>query len=109
MPIRDPETLAKAEKSRDLSFEERLDALIHIFTHFKNRCDKMMKGGDILATVLCPKDAAKTAANNRHANDDRQWKLFLGRAEYQRQQAQEGTSPPKSRRGRKPRNSLTIG
>jgi hypothetical protein len=63
----------------DLTFAQRMEALIDLLTHFKNRCDKMIKGENFIPTILTPQEAKKTAKNNRNANDERQKSLKTGR------------------------------
>lgn len=75
----DPEFQKAIAKTQNLIFAERVNILIKLFTPFKNRCDKVMKGGVLQNYVAVPGSMIGTATSNRKANDARQQYIQVGR------------------------------
>jgi hypothetical protein len=79
MPLHDPEFNKIIDKTRTWTFGQRIDTLVEVMHNFKGRCDKLMKGGEVLLYVANPGEVLATSKTNRTQNDKRQVLLGEGR------------------------------
>jgi len=77
--ILDPVMIDRCEKSRKLTFEERISKLVVVLKSYKSRVDKLLRGGCIEEYVLCPDTLLQISSSNRQQNDERQKDLTAGR------------------------------
>lgn len=79
LPLHDPEFNKLVEKTREWTFGQRIDTLVQVMHLFKGRCDKLMKGGEVLMYIVNPGEVLATSKTNRIQNDKRQMLLGEGR------------------------------
>jgi len=77
--ILDPVMIDRCEKSRKLTFEERISKLVVVLKSYKSRVDKLLRGGCVEEYVLCPDTLLQISSSNRQQNDERQKDLTAGR------------------------------
>jgi len=77
--ILDPVMIDRCEKSRNLTFEERISKLVGVLKSYKSRVDKLLRGGCVEEYVLCPDTLLQISSSNRQQNDERQKDLTAGR------------------------------
>jgi hypothetical protein len=63
-------------KTADWTFGQRIDTICEVMRLCKGRCDKLMKGGELVLYVANPAEILSTSKTNRTQNDKRQ--VFLG-------------------------------
>ncbi|KAF2742370.1 hypothetical protein M011DRAFT_370594, partial [Sporormia fimetaria CBS 119925] len=78
-PLHDPDFNLKIEKTKDWTFEQRLSLVTQVLHTYKGRCDKVMKGPEMLLLVVAPQEALQTSKTNRVQNDNRAKILDEGR------------------------------
>ncbi|KAI4650675.1 hypothetical protein J4E93_003032 [Alternaria ventricosa] len=92
--ILDPVMIDRCEKSRNLTFEERISKLVGVLKSYKSRVDKLLRGGCVEEYVLCPDTLLQISSSNRQQNDERQKDLTAGRKREDRLVKKPGKKKP---------------
>jgi hypothetical protein len=71
----DPTFWENAEKTKTWTFQERMNEIIDLLTHYKSRVDTLMGGGSIQTVVAHPRDLLILAQGDKKANNKRQAQL----------------------------------
>ncbi|PSN65471.1 hypothetical protein BS50DRAFT_636235 [Corynespora cassiicola Philippines] len=78
--IDDPAAIQKAQKEKNLTFQARLEKVVHVLHHYKARCDHVMGGeGPRKALIMAPTQIGANCSANRINNDHRQGRLKKSR------------------------------
>lgn len=107
--ILDPGLLEEATKTREQTFLERKEKLIDLLTHFKSRCDKLLRGTCTHEYVLVINKIVKESNANKINNDRRQKDLTAGRNRPDREVKKSATrkkKEPVSRKKKQPAVSV---
>jgi hypothetical protein len=75
----DPAFQKLVAKTQELTFEDRMQKMIYLFSRYKARCDKIFKGSVLETYIADPDTMLHTAESNRDANDKRQGYITHGR------------------------------
>ncbi|KAF2623115.1 hypothetical protein BU25DRAFT_305732, partial [Macroventuria anomochaeta] len=79
LQIYDPNALASTKMDKELTFEQRMEAICGLLRFSKTRCDKLMKGEFFAMTVAAPRQKLKDGVINKDANARRQGYIKIGR------------------------------
>ncbi|PSN65470.1 hypothetical protein BS50DRAFT_636234 [Corynespora cassiicola Philippines] len=101
MRTNDPLKVETASRGRNLTFGERLDAVVYILHHFKARCDSAVSG-DYENLITNPSQIKSCSLANRTNNDVRQNRLSEAR-EHEAKEPGDNPAPRRRGRGRKPK------
>jgi hypothetical protein len=101
VPVYDQETWNKFYLECDTGFKDRMEALIKLFTLYKNRCDKMMKGDNNFALLFAPELTLQTTRSNQKQNGVRQNDIEVGRKAQEKEDEEKGAAKKKPHGNRK--------
>ncbi|KAF2644529.1 hypothetical protein P280DRAFT_514003 [Massarina eburnea CBS 473.64] len=81
------------QKTRKLTFSQRIDYISEVLKKQKSRCDEVMKGNYALV-LLDPVEALKSSEQNKENNHDRSVKYKIGKEAQQKKKAAEAAKNP---------------